>query len=67
MEPSRFIALVFRQVRLARETIAQLNALNVTSETLEQLTLADCALHSAQDGLNKAYALAREKELTLRN
>ncbi len=67
MDPSRFISLAFRQVTLARETIAQLNAMDVTGEALEQLDIANCALLNAQNALNKSYGLAREKEITLRN
>jgi hypothetical protein len=67
MDPSRFVSLAFRQVTLARETIQQLNALDVTGEALEQLDIANISLANAQDALNKSYALAREKELTLRN
>jgi hypothetical protein len=67
MDPSRFITLAFRQVSLARETIAQLNAMDVTGEALEQLDIANCSLLNAQNALGKSYALAREKELTLRN
>jgi len=67
MDPSRFISLAFRQVTLARETIAQLNAMDVTGEAPEQLDIANISLANAQDALNKSYSLAREKELTLRN
>jgi hypothetical protein len=67
MDSSRFISLAFRQVTLARETIAQLNAMDVTGEALEQLDIANISLANAQDALNKSYSLAREKELTLRN
>jgi len=67
MDASQFISLAFRQLSLARETIQQLNALNVTGEALEQLDIANCSLCNAQNALSKCYSLARENELVKRN
>jgi hypothetical protein len=67
MEASKFIALAYCQICLARQALAQFHLGNTAPSELEGIHLSDESLANAQDSLRKVYPSVRELEIITRN